>query len=72
MPNHTRDPKPPRGVTHHQTSYYLMAKRVQIKLTVLYKTMNLVCTAPWMSTVVLCCLCHSDSASVLLYFTVRQ
>ena len=29
----------------------------------------LVWWGPWMSTVVLCCLCHSDSASVLLYFT---
>ena len=29
----------------------------------------LVCRGPWMSTVVLYCLCHSDSASVLLYFT---
>ena len=27
------------------------------------------CRGPWMSTVVLFCLCHSDSASVLLYFT---
>ena len=30
---------------------------------------SLVCRGPWMSTVVLYCLCHSDSASVLLYFT---
>ena len=29
----------------------------------------LVCKGPWMSTVVLYCWCHSDSASVLLYFT---
>ena len=29
----------------------------------------LVCRGPWMSTVVLYCWCHSDSASVLLYFT---
>ena len=29
----------------------------------------LVCRGPWMSTVVLYCRCHSDSASVLLYFT---
>ena len=28
----------------------------------------LVCSGPWMSTVVLYCWCHSDSASVLLYF----
>ena len=28
----------------------------------------LVCRGPWMSTVVLYCWCHSDSASVLLYF----
>ena len=28
----------------------------------------LVCRGPWMSTVVLYCLCHSDSATVLLYF----
>ena len=27
------------------------------------------CRGPWMSTVVLYCWCHSDSASVLLYFT---
>ena len=31
------------------------------------KTNNLV---NWMSTVVLYCCCHSDSASVLLYFTL--
>ena len=30
----------------------------------------LVCRGPWMSTVVLYCWCHSDSASVLLYFTI--
>ena len=29
----------------------------------------LVCRGPWMSTVVLYCKCHSNSASVLLYFT---
>ena len=29
----------------------------------------LVCRGPWMSTVVLYCWCHSDSAPVLLYFT---
>ena len=29
---------------------------------------SLVCRGPWMSTVVLYCWCHSDSASVLLYF----
>ena len=29
----------------------------------------LVCRGPWMSTVVFYCWCHSDSASVLLYFT---
>ena len=29
----------------------------------------LVFRGPWMSTVVLYCWCHSDSASVLLYFT---
>ena len=29
----------------------------------------LVCRGPWMSTVVLYCWCHSDSASVILYFT---
>ena len=29
----------------------------------------LVCRSPWMSTVVLYGWCHSDSASVLLYFT---
>ena len=28
-----------------------------------------VCRGPWMSTVVLYCWCHSDGASVLLYFT---
>ena len=31
----------------------------------------LVCRGPWMSTVVLYCWCHSDSASVLLYFTLK-
>ena len=31
----------------------------------------LVCRGPWISTVVLYCWCHSDSASVLLYFTVQ-
>ena len=30
----------------------------------------LVCRGPWMSTVVLYCWYHSDSASVLLYFTL--
>ena len=30
----------------------------------------LICRGPWMSTVVLYCWCHSDSASVLLYFTL--
>ena len=29
----------------------------------------LVCRGPWMSAMVLDCWCHSDSASVLLYFT---
>ena len=29
----------------------------------------LVCKGPWMSTLVLYCWCHSDSASVVLYFT---
>ena len=29
----------------------------------------LVCRGPWMSTVVLYCWCHSDGASVILYFT---
>ena len=28
----------------------------------------LICRGPWMSTVVLYCWCHSDGASVLLYF----
>ena len=28
-----------------------------------------ICRGPWMSTVVLYCWCHSDSASFLLYFT---
>ena len=32
----------------------------------------LVCRGPWMSTVVLYCWCHSDSASVILYFTLLQ
>ena len=32
----------------------------------------LVCRGPWMSTVVLYFWCHSDSASVLLYFTFVQ
>ena len=32
----------------------------------------LVWRGPWMSTVVLYCWCHSDSASVLLYFTFRK
>ena len=31
----------------------------------------LVCRGPWMSTVV-CCWCHSDGASVLLYFTFHS
>ena len=31
----------------------------------------LVCRGPWMSTVVLYCWCHSDGASVLLYFTLQ-
>ena len=31
-----------------------------------------VCTCPWMSTVVLYCWCNSDSASVLLYFTFHS
>ena len=31
----------------------------------------LICRGPWMSTVVLYCWCHSDSASVLMYFTCR-
>ena len=30
----------------------------------------LVCRGPWISTVVLYCWCHSDSASILLYFTL--
>ena len=30
----------------------------------------LVCRGPWISTVVLYCWCHSDIASVLLYFTL--
>ena len=30
---------------------------------------RLVCRGQWMSTVVLYCWCHSDSSSVLLYFT---
>ena len=29
----------------------------------------LVCGGPWVSTMVLYCWCHSDDASVLLYFT---
>ena len=32
---------------------------------------NLTYRGPWMSTVVLYCWCHSDSASVLLYFTLQ-
>ena len=32
----------------------------------------LVCRGPWMSTVVLYCWCHSDGASVLLYFTLER
>ena len=32
----------------------------------------LVCRGPWMSTVVLYCWCHSDSASVLLYFSMLK
>ena len=34
-----------------------------------YLVSPLDCRDPWMSTVVLYCWCHSDSASVLLYFT---
>ena len=30
----------------------------------------LICRGPWISTVVLYCWCHSNSASVLLYFTL--
>ena len=30
----------------------------------------LICRGPWISTVVLYCWCHSDSESVLLYFTL--
>ena len=30
----------------------------------------LVCRGPWLSILVLFCLCHSDGASFLLYFTV--
>ena len=36
----------------------------------LTSVMYLVCRGPCMSTVVLYCWCHSDSASVLLYFTL--
>ena len=32
----------------------------------------LVCRGPWMSTMVLYCWCRSDSASVILYFTLLQ
>ena len=35
-----------------------------------YLLSPLVCRGPWMSTVVLYCWCHSDSASGLLYFTL--
>ena len=35
-----------------------------------YLVSTLVCRGPWMYTVVLYCWCHSDSASVLLYFTL--
>ena len=31
----------------------------------------LVCKGPWMSSVVLYCWCHSDSASLLMYFTLQ-
>ena len=31
---------------------------------------SLICRGPWMSTMVLYCWCHSDGASVLLYFTL--
>ena len=37
-----------------------------------YLVSPLVCRCPWMYTMVLYCWCHSDSASVLLYFTLRQ
>ena len=32
----------------------------------------LICRGPWMSTVVLYCWCHGDSASVHLYFTLNK
>ena len=32
----------------------------------------LACRGPWMSNVVICCWCHIDSASVLLYFTLSK
>ena len=40
-----------------------------IPLVVTYLVSTLVCRGPWISTVVLFCWCHSDSTSILLYFT---
>ena len=42
---------------------------VQTKCPSRHLVSPLVCRGPWMSIVVLYCWCHSDGASVLLYFT---
>ena len=48
-----------------------LAKQVTLTLPV-HLVSPLVCRVPWMSTVVLYCWCHSDGASVLLYFTFQE
>ena len=47
---------------------YIVSVHIQCQASIY--TLSLCRRGPWMSTVVLYCWCHSDSASVLLYFTV--